>query len=938
MWPEVGEQKPPLLAYYNRISLLLMQADRLADGEARVVGNEWDEAGGTTFSVEDGRRWRDQKTQGDMKRRVQRRGEIWGLTGLHSVRSLSRVRAEAGSTGGGNKDFPCWNEMFGADGIPREVYKGLFSTFEGMPKAKIRSLDEQLEATMREMGVTFDTARERPWGQRPWFCDVLPQIFTPDEWSSLCAGFRQRLCAYEMLLRDVYSKRTILRETDVPIQPVLGSPFFRQAAANLPVSGGAYLHLSGICVCRLPSGELAVKHHYLSNASGLSYMIQNRRALARVIPQSFQETSIHSIAEAPTEILEMLRSHSSANEPNAVLLSPGPGSAVYSEHSFLARRMGIALVQGGDLLVMNDAVYLKTVTGLERVEIIYSRISDQWLDPMVFRRDSMLGVPGLVHCIRKGTVAVVNGIGSQLADDRSLLPLAAPIIRHYLGERPLLRAVPTYWLGDIDQRELVLADLENYTIRPLYGEKILLGGDGRIPNHEALESVRTMINQGASQFIAQPQSCDAETACFQDGRRVSQRQDHIIFALRKGEGDYAIFPGALTRVSTSKSPYTASELGGGSKDTWVQVGFEAPEKDDEPQRSGELFLPSQHVTSRVADAFYWIGRYLERAYDLAGMVGVIESLELEELNATERTLYRPIWNRILPMLEGAGSGSRRTISSPLGRYRLTLDVEEAGSVVSTILRAAANAESVMESLSLEAWGVLSALRNRFQRTRFRPKAVGEDMTIVSRRLCDFARQLVPQFFGTAECTMVSDGGWRFCEIGQLIERAAITANAAASITAPLLQPRGETVGEHATEIRLSAFLRMLNSRDVYRHVYQMRIEAVPMLDLLWKNPVAPRSVVRCLRECALRIEKSGDTSSTSRSRAVAAIEELIQVILATDWEVLLTSPKSAAQNKSPLEAHSDVLLGRVRGIHNQIADGFLNHQILMRNETPSLFR
>ncbi len=816
------------------------------------------------------------------------------------------------------------------------MYRPLFERLDSMPLAKMRSLDEQLEATMREMGVTFDIARDRPWGRRPWFCDLLPQIFTPQEWEPLVAGVKQRLRAFELFLQDVYSKKQILRDDEMPIQPVLGSSMFRHAAANLPPPGGAYLHLSGLSVCRMPNGELAVKHHYFSNASGMSYMIQNRRALARVIPQSFQETSIHSIADAPTDILEMLRSLSGVSEPTVVLLSPGPGSAVYSEHSFLARRMGIPLVQGGDLLVLNDAVFLKTVSGLQKVEIIYSRISDQWLDPMAFRRDSLLGVPGLVHCIRKGTVAVVNGIGSQLADDRSLLPLAGNIIRYYLGERPLLKSLPTYWLGEIDQREMVLSDLANYTIRPLYGERILLGGDGRLPGPGKLEAVRTEILENASHFVAQPQACDAETVCFHEGKSAGQRQDHILFALRLSNGDYEVFPGALTRVSTHESPYTSSELGGGSKDTWVQVGFEPEQRIVETPRATEPALPSQRVTSRVAGAFYWIGRYMERAYNLAGMVGVIELLELEELNPTERTLYRPVWNRILPMLEGSGNATRRTISNASGRYRLTLDIEEPGSVVSAILRASRNAEDVLETMSLEAWGVLSLLRDRFQKTRFRPDAPADVLTSSSRKLCDFARALIPQFFGTAECTMVADGGWKFCEIGQLIERAAITANAITSISGPLLQAPESGQGEHAMEIRLSAFLRLLNSRDIYRRVYQMRIEPGPLLELLWDNPVAPRSVSRCLRGCATRIAESEDVSSPATGRSVAAIETLICEIQATDWDRLL---RSAGENprKSPLQARSEELLARVRGIHDLVSDGFLNHQIHMRHETQPLF-
>ncbi|MFY8216006.1 MAG: circularly permuted type 2 ATP-grasp protein, partial [Chthoniobacterales bacterium] len=271
-----------------------------------------------------------------------------------------------------------WDELFDSDGKPREVYRPLFNRLD-LPRMELRRLGEQLEATMREMGVTFDIVRDCPWGRRPWFCDLAPQIFTADEWKPLDAGVKQRVHAYECFLRDIYGEARILRQGTVPVQQVLGSAHYQRAACGLPVPEGAYLHLAGIAVGREPDGRLVVKHHYFSHASGISYMIQNRRALARVIPQSFQDYSLHSISDTPTDILEQLRCLSADSDPMVVLLSPGQGSAVYSEHSFLARRMGIPLVQGGDLLVHNDHVYLKTVSGLERVHAIYNRIADQWL-------------------------------------------------------------------------------------------------------------------------------------------------------------------------------------------------------------------------------------------------------------------------------------------------------------------------------------------------------------------------------------------------------------------------------------------------------------------------------------------------------------------------------------------------------------------------------
>ena len=832
--------------------------------------------------------------------------------------------------------FSHWRETHESSGEARSVYRPLFERLDALPRAQLRGLDERLEATMREMGVTFDISRDKPWGRRPWYCDLLPQIFSPEEWDLLERGIRQRLRAFELFLRDIYGAKEILRAGLLPIQPVLGSPSYQRPAAGVRPAGGAFLHLCGLSVCRTPEGRFAIKHHYLSNASGISYMIQNRRALARVIPQSFQDFSIRSIAEAPVDIIELLRSLSDDHDPTVVLLSSGPGSAVYSEHSFLARRMGIPLVQGGDLLVLNDSVFLKTVSGLDKVGVIYSRISDEWIDPLVFRRDSLHGVPGLAQCIRKGTVAVVNGLGSQFADDRALLPLAPAIIRFYLGERPLLDGLPTYWLGDIDQRELVLADLKNYTIRPLLGEKILLGGDGREPRPEELERAREAILGNASQFVAQPQSCDALSVCYHDGKRVTRRQDHIIFAMRRAEEDYEVFPGALTRISTASSAFTANELGGGSKDSWVQAPPDFVEMANDRDAKRETISPAHHVSSRVAEAFYWTGRYLERAHNLAVMISVIESLEVEELNPTERTLYRPVWNRILPPLENPGSVSRRNISSAAGRYRLTLDLDEPDSVVRAVVRAAGNTESILECLSIEAWGVLSELRTRFQRARFRPNASEEELTAFSRRYCDYVVKAVPEFFGTAQSTMIADGGWTFCEIGQLLERAIITANAVCSIMRPM--PGRGLPQEHEAEIRLSAFLRLLNSRDVYRRVYQLRIEPVATLDLLWKNPVAPRSITRCLAACCDRLRDSRHSGSPARTRTVAAIEELIHRVRLTDWDELSVEEPDPPGKTNAVTEEASRLLDGTLGIHHLIADGFLNHQVHMRPEMqPTLF-
>lgn len=836
-----------------------------------------------------------------------------------------------------------WDEIRGGEEAPRAPYRKLLRHLDSLRLSELRNLDERMEATLREMGVAFEVPGNE--ARRPWVCDLLPQIFSPGEWKILAEGVRQRMEAFDLFLQDVYGKKEILRANVVPIHPVLGSRNYQNAAVGLPKPQGSYLHLSGICITRDEKGRLAVKHHHFSHASGISYMMQNRRALARITPEFFQSVSVRSLADVPQTIVEKLRDAAdrSIRDPSVVLLSPGMGSAVYSEHSFLARRMGIPLVQGGDLLVLDDCVYLKTVQGLERVEVIYSRMSDSWLDPLVFRSNSHLGIPGLVHCLRKGTVTVVNGIGSQLADDRALLCFAHHIVQFYLNQKPILPTVQTFWLGDIDQMEMVLANLGSYQIRSAFGYEIHDTSD-RLSRGE--DFIRQEIRRNPGHFIAQPVVSDAGTIGFEKGKQVNRLQDHMLFALRGSHG-IEVFPGALTRVFERKEAFDDSSIPWTSKDTWVLTnGDESPTGKQmakkRPRRTGDMDAPSRKVTSRVAEAFYWMGRYLERAYHQAYLIQVIETLETEELNSAERKLYRPMWNRLLPPLETTAGTSRRSITNRIDRYKLVL-LPEPGTVITTFRRAAANAESVQECLSPEAWATLSELDSRFVRVGYRAEIDENECARVTRKLSEATTRLIPQFFAIATGSMLADDGWRFCAIGQVLERAVITTNSVRSISKSLAGEGPHGTSDRSSEIELSAFLRLLGTRDAYRRVYQMRAEPIPVLEILWQNTQAPRSVLRCLQRCARLLMESSpaDGASLGTTNALTAIEELIQRIKRIDWSLYVRDEeedepeagKTGAKEAGSVEEKTGKLgplltelLDSTLEIHHLISDAFLSHQ------------
>jgi uncharacterized circularly permuted ATP-grasp superfamily protein/uncharacterized alpha-E superfamily protein len=808
-----------------------------------------------------------------------------------------------------------WNEVMGVDGKPRAVYQPLLDRVP--TAASLRELQERLEATLRELGMTFEVPGSSL--RNTWFCDLLPQIFTEEEWTLVTRAFQQRVRAFEALLRDVYGPREILREGVLPIPLALGSPHYQHTAVGLKPTHGSYLHLSGLCLARDAAGQLVVKSHYFSHPSGLSYMIQNRRLLARVVPELFRDYSVASIADVPTQILLRLRSVAPQPDPAAVLLTPGTGSAVYSEHSFLARRMGIPLVQGNDLVVLNDTLFLKTVSGLERVDVIYSRLADPWLDPLVFRADSRAGVAGLVNCLRQGNLAMINSVGAQLADDRSFLHFSNAIIRYYLGEWPVLPTLSTYWLGDLDQREMVLDNLDRFQVRALVGEKAM--------TPVAHETTLLEIRRAPHLYVAQPVMDTVETLCFANGRRVCRSQDHLVYGIHTTSG-FHVFDGALTRVAATEHGRTESEHGGGGKDTWVLR--EQPPAEPTPggfHRS--KLLPSRLVTSRVAEAFYWMGRYLERALEVSRIITVIETLEMEELTSAERKLYRPVWDRLLPPLDIPGRRGRRTIGNVAERYRMMLDARDAGSVSGMVGMSLMNAESLREVISPEAWSPLVALRVFFDRNRWRERASEQLARRSTRRSAEAVTGLIPQFFATAQQSMLLDDGWRFCELGQYVERSVASANASASIVRSLAERSGELP---PVEIELSAFLRLIGSRDAYRRIYQLRSEPAPVQELIWQNREMPKSVIFCLERCASLVEASLPTASRPAQVTLEFIENLVRQIRGVDWyryfpqwadtEIRVTQRTELTELRELVHD----LLSSVRELHVIISDNFLNHQ------------
>jgi uncharacterized circularly permuted ATP-grasp superfamily protein len=466
-----------------------------------------------------------------------------------------------------------YDEMFEAPGVPRPHYRALFQTLLELPPEQMRKSQQAADLSFLHQGITFTVYGNEEGTERVFPNDLLPRIIPNQEWRKIESGLTQRIAALNLFLEDVYHRGRILADGIVARELVYSCRHFRREMRNLAVSRGIYVSLCGTDLVRLPDGSFAVLEDNLRVPSGVSYMLANRQVLKKVFPTLFRDYGVCPIDHYAQALLATLQALSPAHsttrhEPTVVLLTPGVFNSAYFEHTFLAQQMGVELVEGRDLLVHDNVVYMRTTAGLRRVDVIYRRVDDDFLDPLCFRRDSSLGVPGLFNAYRAGNVVLANAVGTGVADDKALYAYVPAIIRYYLGEEPILANVETYLLTDRSQRNFVLEHLSELVVKAV-GES---GGYGMlIGPHSTAEQraeFRQRILAEPRNYIAQPTLNLSRAPCFLEGEAQARHVDLRPYILY---GDnVTLVPGGLTRVALRRGSLVVnSSQGGGSKDTWV---------------------------------------------------------------------------------------------------------------------------------------------------------------------------------------------------------------------------------------------------------------------------------------------------------------------------------------------------------------------------------
>ena len=467
-------------------------------------------------------------------------------------------------------DAGTWDEMYGSDGL-RTHYKTVVDFLQHLPIDELHKKEEMARRLFMSQGITFTVYSSGEGIEKIFPFDIIPRIITAAEWHFIEKGIRQRLKALNLFLKDVYSNQFIIKDGVVPAEMIYSCPHYLREMHNFPVPHDIYVHISGIDLIKDKDGTFYILEDNLRTPSGVSYMLENREITKRIFPDLLPANNVRSVTDYPHILHKNLVSLApgGVNNPTVVLLTPGIYNSAYFEHTTLARLMGVELVEGSDLVVDNHKVYMKTTAGLQQVDVIYRRVDDEFLDPLVFNPGSMLGVAGIMSAYRKGSVAIVNAVGNGVADDKAIYSFVPAMIRYYLNEEPVLKNVPTLQMSKDDEREHVFKNIQEMVIKKTNES----GGYGMLMGNAAtaaeIENYKAAVMKAPRQFIAQPIISLSSVPCYLDGKLAPRRVDLRPYALCGPDG-IEIVPGGLTRVALKEgSLIVNSSQGGGSKDTWV---------------------------------------------------------------------------------------------------------------------------------------------------------------------------------------------------------------------------------------------------------------------------------------------------------------------------------------------------------------------------------
>lgn len=817
-----------------------------------------------------------------------------------------------------------------------DVYSSIENTMRRRGPQSLEQLRSRAQMRMRDLGIGmgFGSAPGTP----PPRLDLFPRIIDSGEWETLCEGLLQRLTVWNAFLRDIHSAQEVLRSGVVPHRLVYSAPQYLRAAVGVAVPQDVYAHVAAFDLVRGTNGDWIVTRDHLSFTAGSSDALQSRQILNQVFPDLFAECEILSNRGYATSLLEHLRrfDHHVSADPRVVLLSGGSRDHTDYEHSFLARQMGIPLVHGTDLIVLNSHVYLKTIGGLEPIDVIYRRLRDALADPISFDDTSASGVPGLMACVRKGTVTLANAVGSGLGQHRALGAYLPKMARFYLGEPLAIQTIPRWLCADPDQCEQVLASLDDFILTDAQGDPARdapePGRNTERAEEEGPIKLLDRIRAHPGDYVAESKLPATVLPSFTPGGWDFTPVELRVFVF--GGPAARVCPCPLTRFAINPDP--AIPIGDqirGIKDTWI-LGGEKIDSDPAPT----ILSSSQRrlrLGSRIADSLFWMGRYTERAENTTRILRVLQELRWERHGFDSEEDWTPLWEALAratghPTHYFKRAGAKRRQHAA---WYLLMEKDNPSSVTQCLRRCRANAQNTRESVPPEVWVIINRLCLMMEDAVPRRKSdwasdasLPEILELQDRILND-----LEALTGSVGKHMLRADGWHFWSMGTHLERALTTVLVVRQIFLKRPDQNGAGAEMQRDERHLDSLLRMLACQYAYRSLFQSHPNLQNAAAMLLQDRQVPRSMCFCLEQIKDSLDRVfGNPYSdgwSADNAAVSPIRICARIIGEVEFADLNPYFETVPGRKTPrLRNWLEALATRLDHLSGAIADHYLNHQ------------
>jgi len=743
--------------------------------------------------------------------------------------------------------------------------------FEGLKDLNRRTVN--LQRQVRDNGITYNVYADTHGPQRPWSLDLFPLIVTPQSWQQIEAGVLQRMRLLERIMADVYGPQQLLAGNLLPPALIQGHPDFLRAMRGSQPAGGAWLHVAAFDLARDPQGQWSVVAQRTQAPSGLGYLLENRLIVSRLFPEAFRDLHVQRLAGTYRVFLDALRAMCPAQgEPRIVLLTPGPYNETYFEQAFLARHLGLALVEGNDLVVRDERLFLKTIEGLEPVHGVLKRIDDEFLDPLEARSDSQLGVPGLLQAVCAGNVLMANAPGSVLLESPGIMGFLPALSRHLLDEELALPSLATWWCGERAAMQDALPRLAGSVVKSSYGTSGSGAVLGRSLSAQEIDDWTARIAREPDEHKLQsylPLSQMPTWGHGMEGDCIVPRSFVLrVFAMSDGPQSWRVLPGGLTRIAHATEEIVSMQRGGSSADTWVMTdGHLDTHILSHPALGGTDAAPRRGVTSRAAENLFWLGRYTERIENTARLARlVLESLVAEESSAP------PLWTCLRELSVANGLVPPEPVPERHGFERSLISLlPKTGNGASGIghnLRALRHtASTVRERLSQEQWNLIVRAEQEFLRGCMIVTDDGGHSPVEALRVLELLSGACAAMTGAQADRMMRDDGWRLLWIGRHLERLTFLASALCQAL--------ETGAVH-DEAGYEAVVGLFDATYAFHARYQQRCDLPALLDLLVLDRDNPRSLASVLRTLHAGLARLEESTGEKRSRFGAQLPAPVQ--------------------------------------------------------------